>query len=186
MFLALFIGNLAADATINQGNSSRYCSFRAASNKNSVNKATGQVTTYTTWVTVNINAGYENIMPFLKKGVKVFVMGYESHNIYQDKAGMSQVGITISAMRIELCGEPRQQMPGQQPTMQQPVQQPVQQPEQQPVQGQRPVPGQQAYQQQQTYHQQPPYPQQPPQGGYNPSPGELEFARQWGSNELPF
>lgn len=186
MFLAMFIGNLAADASIMQGNSSRYCSFRAASNKNIINQQTGQVTTYTTWVTVNINAGYDGVLPYLRKGTKVFVMGYLTHNIYRDKAGMNQIGITMSAMRIELCGDPKPQMttgnyPQGQPQGQPQARtqgQPQAQPQTQPQARPQAQPG--------TYPQPTPMQQPFPQVPYNPTPEELEFAKQWGQSPMPF
>lgn len=186
MFLAMFIGNLAADATVNQGNSSRYCSFRAASNKNVVNQQTGQVTTYTTWVTVNINAGYENVLPYLRKGTKVFVMGYLTHNIYRDKAGMNQIGITLSAMRIELCGDPKPQMPNGQVPNAYPQVQPGTQQQPKPQRQAAAHPQPQTPAQPVTNPQPKPMPQPFPQVPYNPTPEELEFAQQWGQSPEPF
>lgn len=157
MLLVNFIGNLADNARIMQGNSGNYCSFRAASNRNYKDPKTGLVATATTWVTVNINSGYENLAQYLLKGTKVFVLGYMKTDIYRDKAQVAQVGITITALRVELCSVPQnnQQQPsthGQLPQQQQPPQGYQQQP---PQNNQQQSP--QGYQQQppQGYQQQP-------------------------------
>lgn len=122
MLVALFIGNLAADAVLQKGNTENYLSFRAASSRKYKDPKTGQPVEYTQWVTVNINRNYEGVAPYLKKGAKVFVEGQFATRIYQDRAGMSQVGLTINASRIELCGAPSQAQQGQ-PSQQQPMQQ---------------------------------------------------------------
>lgn len=127
MLVALFIGNLAADAVLQKGNTENFLSFRAASSRKYTDPKTGQPVEFTQWVTVNINRNYERIAQFLTKGTKVFVEGQFATRIYQDRGGMSQVGLTINASRIELCGQPPQitQQPGmqQQPMQQQPMQQ---------------------------------------------------------------
>lgn len=156
MLVALFIGNLAADAVLQKGNSDNFLSFRAASSRKYTDPKTGQPVEFTQWVTVNINRNYDNIAQYLTKGTKVFVEGQFATRIYQDRSGMSQVGLTINASRIELCGQPavQPQQPqhpeqyGQQP--QQPAQY-SQQPPRQPQYRQQP-------QQPAQYAQQPPLP----------------------------
>lgn len=106
MLVALFIGNLAADAVLQKGNSENFLSFRAASSRKYTVPKTGQPVEFTQWVTVNINRNYENIAQYLTKGTKVFVEGQFATRIYQDRSGMTQVGLTINASRIELCGQP--------------------------------------------------------------------------------
>ena len=124
MLVALFVGNLAADAVLQKGNSENFLSFRAASSRKYTDPKTGQPVEFTQWVTVNINRNYERIAQFLTKGTKVFVEGQFATRIYQDRSGISQVGLTINASRIELCGQPSQtaQQPGMQ---QQPMQQQI-------------------------------------------------------------
>ena len=136
MLVALFVGNLAADAVLQKGNSENFLSFRAASSRKYTDPKTGQPIEFTQWVTVNINRNYERIAQFLTKGTKVFVEGQFATRIYQDRSGMSQVGLTINASRIELCGQPTVQT--QQP--QQPAQyaQQPQQPAQYAQQPQQP------------------------------------------------
>lgn len=124
MLVALFIGNLAADAVLQKGNTENYLSFRAASSRKYNDPKTGQPVEFTQWVTVNINRNYQGVAQYLVKGTKVFVEGQFSTRIYQDRSGMSQVGITINASRIELCGSPsvvqqQQPQPQQLPSAQQ-------------------------------------------------------------------
>lgn len=155
MLVALFIGNLAADAVLQKGNSENFLSFRAASSRKYTDPKTGQPVEFTQWVTVNINRNYENIAQYLTKGTKVFVEGQFATRIYQDRSGMTQVGLTINASRIELCGQPAMQ-----------PQQHLQ-PEQYSQQHQQPAQYRQQPQQPSQYRQQPQQPaqftQQPPQ-----------------------
>lgn len=153
MLVALFIGNLAADAVLQKGNSENFLSFRAASSRKYTDPKTGQPIEFTQWVTVNINRNYENIAQYLTKGTKVFVEGQFATRIYQDRSGMAQVGLTINASRIELCGQPTAQ-PQQ---TQQPAQYPQQpqQPAQYGQQPQRPPQYRQQPQQPTQYAQQP-------------------------------
>lgn len=179
MLIALFIGNLAADAVLQKGNNENFLSFRAASSRKYTDPKTGQPVEFTQWVTVNLNRNYEGVASYLKKGTKVFVEGQLTTRIYQDRSQISQVGITINASRIELCGQPAQS----QPAAQQP-QQAYQQPPQQAYQQQP----QHAYQQQpqQTYQQQPQQayqhgqvqPQQPPQMFPSIPPSETDMYNQ--------
>ena len=186
MFQAMFLGNLADNAHIEKGNNSQFCSFRAASSRKSKDGRTGQDVVITTWVTVNVNSNYENLMQYLLKGVKVFVIGNMSTRIYQDRAGMSQVGITIQAAKIELCGSPtahlqQQSAPqGYQPTRPAPQDY---QPQQQPPQGYQPAqPAPQGYQPQQ----QPPQGyQQPPQAGVQ-TPQPQPYFPQFAPDAQPF
>ena len=155
MLVALFIGNLAADAVLQKGNSENFLSFRAASSRKYTDPKTGQPIEFTQWVTVNINRNYENIAQYLTKGTKVFVEGQFATRIYQDRSGMTQVGLTINASRIELCGQP----------VVQPLQ--TQQPAQYGQQPQQPAQYSQQPQRPSQYRQQPlkpaQYAQQPPQ-----------------------
>ena len=154
MLVALFIGNLAADAVLQKGNSENFLSFRAASSRKYTDPKTGQPVEFTQWVTVNINRNYENIAQYLTKGTKVFVEGQFATRIYLDRSGMTQVGLTINASRIELCGQPTVQP--QQP--QQPAQytQELQLPHQYGQQPQRQLQYRQQPKQPTQYAQQPP------------------------------
>lgn len=148
MLVALFIGNLAADAVLQKGNSENFLSFRAASSRKYTDPKTGQPVEFTQWVTVNINRNYENIAQYLTKGTKVFVEGQFATRIYQDRSGMAQVGLTINASRIELCGQPTVQP------------QQTQQPARYPQQPQQPAQYGQQPQQPPQYRQQPQQPTQ--------------------------
>ena len=153
MLQVLFIGNLAADAVVYANGQDKFLSFRAASSRRYRDQKTGQVVEQAQWVTVNVNHNYENYAQYLVKGTKVFVEGSLSTRIYTDRSQIQQVGITINALRLELCGGPQipsqqagqaaaqyqpqpvtRQAPAQQPQVNytpvngQPMQQPLQQP----------------------------------------------------------
>lgn len=112
MLQVLFIGNLAADAVVYANGQDKFLSFRAASSRRYRDQKTGQVVEQAQWVTVNVNHNYENYAQYLVKGTKVFVEGSLSTRIYTDRSQIQQVGITINALRLELCGGP--QIPSQQ------------------------------------------------------------------------
>lgn len=164
MLLALFIGNLAADAVLQKGNTDSYLTFRAASSRKYVDPKTNQPIEFTQWVTVNINRNFQNIAQYLVKGTKVFVEGQFATRIYQDRSGISQVGITINATRIELCGSPAV---SQQRFAQSVQQTPAQQPSQNVVAA---APMRQAMQQPQAAQ------QQPPQAIQQPTAQPYDFA----------
>lgn len=163
MLVALFIGNLAADAVLQKGNSENFLSFRAASSRKYTDPKTGQPVEFTQWVTVNINRNYENIAQYLTKGTKVFVEGQLTTRIYQDRSGMTQVGLTINASRIELCGQPTVQP--------QQTQQPAQYPQQPQVPAQYSQQPQRPPQYRQQTQQPTQYAQQPPQAA--PAAGQV-------------
>lgn len=124
------IGNLGADAKKKVIESREYVSFDVAVSRR--DKA-GQE--HTTWVSVL--SRNEAILPYLKKGTKVFVRGYLSVSTYKTSTGISLPSISVSASEIELLSSPRmeqQARPQPQVSSSQPTPRPPFQPKTQPQQ----------------------------------------------------
>lgn len=97
------IGNLGADAQLKVSNGNEFVSFRVAHTEKF--EKDGSKLTNTTWVDVIWSGNGGQLLPYLKKGVKVFVDGYPSFRIYDsEKSRCKMVGVSISARSIELCG----------------------------------------------------------------------------------
>lgn len=99
------IGNLGADAQVKEYNGRKFLSFRIAHTDKWIDKASNQEHTSTLWASCSINGDGGNLQPYLKKGVKVFVRGSMSMNIYSSpKSHQMECGLNIAVWEIELCG----------------------------------------------------------------------------------
>lgn len=104
------IGNLGADAEVKEYNGRKFISFRIAHTDKWIDRATNQEHTSTVWASCTINGDGGNLRTYLKKGVKVFVRGSMSMNIYSSpKSHQMECGLNISVWEIELCGGTMQQ-----------------------------------------------------------------------------
>ena len=120
------IGNLGADATLQEKNGNRFVAFRVANTDKWVDKSTGQVIESTQWVSCTLNGDGGALLPYLKRGTKVFVRGNAQFVVFSSaKTRQMEVGVNLFVREIELCGgaKENQQQP-QQPaqTPQQPAQ----------------------------------------------------------------
>lgn len=102
MLQAMIIGNLGANATVKESNGRKFVSMNVAHTDRITSN--GQTVESTQWVSVSLNHYSEKLLPYLKKGAKVFVQGKLFTRIWRDKEGNSNVGINILADTIELCG----------------------------------------------------------------------------------
>lgn len=124
------IGNLGADAQLQEKNGNRFVSFRVANTDKWTDKATGQIIESTQWISCTLNGDGGALTPYLKKGSKVFIRGNAQFVIFSSaKTHQMEVGVNLFVREIELCGGQKEnQQTAQQP--QQPPQQPTQQPAQ--------------------------------------------------------
>lgn len=108
------IGNLGGDATVNSGNFKTFISFNVAHTEKYVDRQ-GISQENVFWVNCIINWNAEKILPYLKKGAKVFCSGQLRTRTYQSrtKGGETVAGIDCIVSDIELCGGAR---PEQAPT----------------------------------------------------------------------
>lgn len=131
------IGNLGADAMLQEKNGNRFVSFRVANTDKWIDKSTGQVIESTQWISCTLNGDGGALLPYLKRGSKVFVRGNAQFVIFSSaKTRQMEVGVNLFVREIELCGGQKEnQQTAQQP--QQPPQQPTQQPEHSPSKGKK-------------------------------------------------
>ena len=113
MNLAIVIGNLGADAEIVRSNGSEFVALSIAETRK-FKKQDGTEVTETSWVDAIINDVKTPVLPFLKQGVKVCVVGRQSLRVYSSKKDRRmKAGQTISVMNIELCGGGADDVPRQ-------------------------------------------------------------------------
>lgn len=98
------IGNLGADAEVRDMNGEKFCSFRVAHTTKYTDKQSGQVTEQTQWVSVTLNRDVTNLLPFLKRGTKVWCYGDASTRMYTGHDGQRHAGLNLRAQSVELCG----------------------------------------------------------------------------------
>lgn len=115
------IGNLGADAMLQEKNGNRFVAFRVANTDKWVDKATGQVIESTQWISCTLNGDGGALLPYLKKGTKVFVRGNAQFVVFSSaKTRQMEVGVNLFVREIELCGGAKEnqqqpQQPGQTP-----------------------------------------------------------------------
>jgi len=98
------IGNLGADAELKNENGNEFVSFRVAHTTKHTDVRTGEIIADTTWVSCTKNGKNENLIKYLRKGMKVFIRGYITMKIYTGHDGKSHAGINCYVSEIELCG----------------------------------------------------------------------------------
>ena len=104
MFKIDVIGNLGADAETRISNGSTYVAFRVAHTVKSVDMQTGEVVREAVWVSCSKAGECTNLMPFLRKGTKVFVRGNAQLKVYTGHDGKQHAGINLFVHELELCG----------------------------------------------------------------------------------
>lgn len=99
------IGNLGADAQLQVLNGNKFVSFRVANTDKWTDKTTGEISTSTQWISCSLNGDGGALLPYLKKGSKVFVRGNAQFVIYSSaKSHKMEVGVNLFVREIELCG----------------------------------------------------------------------------------
>ena len=114
------IGNLGTDAQLQEKNGNKFVAFRVANTDKWVDKSTGQVIESTQWISCTLNGDGGALLPYLKRGTKVFVRGNAKFVIFSSaKTRQMEVGVNLFVREIELCGgvKENQQQP-QQPAQQ--------------------------------------------------------------------
>lgn len=99
------IGNLGADAQLQVYNGQKFVSFRVANTDSWTDKSTGEVIKTTQWVSCSLNGDGGGLLPYLKKGTKIFVRGNGQFTTFSSpKTHQIEVGINLYVREIELCG----------------------------------------------------------------------------------
>ena len=104
MFKIDVIGNLGADAETRVSNGATYVAFRVAHTVKSVDMQSGEVIREAVWVSCSKAGECTNLMPFLRKGTKVFVRGNGQLKVYTGHDGKQHAGINLFVHELELCG----------------------------------------------------------------------------------
>lgn len=113
MFKCEVIGNIGADVEIKESNGSKFAAFRVAHSE-SYNDANGQKHEVTQWIDVILNDPESKLIPYLNRGVKVYVRGNARVRAYSSRTARAFVaGVTINAVEVELCGGVRDEVPAQ-------------------------------------------------------------------------
>lgn len=103
MLKAEIIGTIGADAEVKDFSGKKYVSFSVACNDYAKDQQ-GNRTETTTWVSVLWSGDGGGLLPYLKKGAKVFIRGNLKAKVYTDKQGATQASININAFEVQLCG----------------------------------------------------------------------------------
>lgn len=98
------IGNLGRDAKVESNAAGQFVAFNVCHSSSYTNHSTGEVVSVNVWVSCTLNGSGGNLLPFLKKGTKVFVRGILSSRLYKSREGVTQVGLNCAVQEIELCG----------------------------------------------------------------------------------
>lgn len=107
------IGNLGADAEVKNHNGKEFVSFRVAHTDRFTQD--GQTKETTTWVSCILNGNGGNLLPYLKRGTKVFCHGDFSVRLYRYN-GEINAGLNLSVREIELCGGQRNETQTERPS----------------------------------------------------------------------
>lgn len=103
MLKAEIIGTIGADAEVKDFSGKKYVSLSVACNDYAKDQQ-GNRTETTTWVSVLWCGDGGGLLPYLKKGAKVFIRGNLKAKAYTDKQGAAQASININASEVQLCG----------------------------------------------------------------------------------
>lgn len=104
MFRASIIGNLGADAHIEQNNGRPFVSFNVAHNDRYTREDGTQVERQQ-WISCALNGDGGKLLPFLTKGRAVYVEGRCSVRVYSSEKERRMVaGVNISVDHVELIG----------------------------------------------------------------------------------
>lgn len=102
MLITTLIGNLGRDAEVKSADGRQFVTFTIASTE-SYKKESGEREEKTQWVSCTMNQVSNNLLPYLKKGAKVCVVGRMSAKLYSSaKDRCLKSGLNLSVMHLEL------------------------------------------------------------------------------------
>lgn len=103
MFKGEVIGRLGADATAQEYQGREFVSFNVAYKSNKKDEF-GQWRQQSEWVQVSWNGNGGRLLPYLKKGAKVFIRGELKPQRYKNAYGELQISLKVIASEVILCG----------------------------------------------------------------------------------
>lgn len=105
------IGNLAQDAEVKNSNGKDFCVFRLADSRRWT-AADGTKHEDTQWCSCIMSRGFENVVQYLRKGVRVFVSGQPSIDIYSSpKDRCMKARYNLQVFSVELVGGQAEAVP---------------------------------------------------------------------------
>lgn len=104
MLIAELIGNLGVDAEI-IGND--YIRLRVAHSEKK--RVEGELIESTTWINVSCQMRIQKLLPYLKRGTKVYVRGPISARAYLDAHATPSAGMNMFCDYVEILYSPREQ-----------------------------------------------------------------------------
>lgn len=113
MNLSFVIGNLGSDAKVVENNGQQFITLSIADSRK-FKKQDGTEVTSTNWVDAIISDPNHPVLPYLKQGVKVAIIGQSTLRVYSSKKDRCmKAGQTIHVLNIELCGGSSDDVPRQ-------------------------------------------------------------------------
>lgn len=111
MLLFEVIGNLGADARVEESNGRKFVSFSVADSQRWTDE-NGTVHDTVQWVSCAMDGDGGKLLPHLKKGRLVYVVGRGSTRCYSSpKTRKFESGANISVLRVELLGGATDEVP---------------------------------------------------------------------------
>lgn len=102
MFTVNLIGNLGADAEVQNYNGNKFVSFRVAVTR-SFTKADGTPVDETTWASCSLRGDGGSLLQYLVRGRKVYVHGDASLRVYSSRTVHAMVaGLNVNVTAVEL------------------------------------------------------------------------------------
>lgn len=103
MLQATLIGNVGADARLQEKDGHKFTTFRVAHNETWVDQS-GQQHSNTMWVDCVLN-DHPKVAQYLRQGQQVFLIGTVKTRVYSSaKERCMKAGLTINVLRVELLG----------------------------------------------------------------------------------
>lgn len=104
MFKVEIIGNIGGDAEVKNDNGRKYVQFSVADSRK-YKKEDGTEVEVTNWVSCFLRNPDSAVVPFLKKGTRVFVRGNGELRLFSSaKDRMMKPGLSINVAEVELVG----------------------------------------------------------------------------------
>lgn len=105
------IGNLGADAELHRQDGREFVTFKVADTRK-WRDAAGQEHTETQWISCTMNGAQSALLPYLKKGTKVYVDGSPSTRVYSSTVDRAmKAGLNLAVFNLELVGGSSDEVP---------------------------------------------------------------------------
>lgn len=106
-------GNLGSDAEYRNENGNEFIKFNVGVTER-FTKQDGTKVEQVTWHSCVLNGRQENLLPYLKKGTRVFVRGDQRLRVFSsEKERTMKAGSNVSVRELELIGAKAEPVPGE-------------------------------------------------------------------------